>query len=230
MAITSDRAWVHETVPASLVQLGERLRVFFGVPVGNVGFKGDTEHRRGYHRSREFLLNSAYATNRRYSTAEPGNTGGDGSWVCAMDLSLPHDVLVAVCRRLDLAVRGGRLEKVAEWYGNTGGDNRVDGYDNIANAVASSDPSHLWHVHCSFLRSRAGEDHSDVYAVLTGEDDDDMDAKTFVGLLRDPAVRLELQNITKEARFGFDLTADGKGWTIGGALATLLKDRAATPQ
>lgn len=228
MAITSDRAWQRETVPPSLARLGERLREHFEVPAVNVGFKGDEDHRRGYHRSRQFLFESGYASNRRYSVTEHGNRPGDGgdpTWVCAMDVTLPHDELVAACRRLDVAVRAGRLEKVAEWYGNTGGDNRVDGYDNIVNAISSSDPSHLWHLHLSFLRSRAGEDHSDVYAVLTGtaEEEDDMDAKSFVALLRDPAVRLEMQNIVKESRFGFDLTADGKGWSIGQALATLMK-------
>jgi len=46
----------------------------------------------------------------------------------------------------------------------------VDGWDNISDRIASADSSHLTHLHMSFDRGRANEDHADVLAVLIGED------------------------------------------------------------
>jgi hypothetical protein len=170
--ISQDPRWARETVPPSLKALCGRLCSFFGIPAGHVGTKGNSAHCSGYHRSRDFLLHSPFSENRTYSVTEPGNGGGSGDWVCAFDISLPEAALIAMCKRLDQAVRAGRLEKVAEWYGNDDGDNRVDGYDNIRNRVSSSDPSHLWHAHVSIIRSRANDNHDDIYDVLTGGADD----------------------------------------------------------
>lgn len=172
MMMQRDVAFVAETIPPNLQKLIEGLRDAFHVPAENIGAKGDLDHRRGYHRSRRFLLRSPFSVSQYYSVIEPGNLKGDEDWICAIDISLPEPQLIATCKRLDQAVRAGKLEKVAEWYGNTNGDNHVDGFDNIANAIASSDPSHLWHLHISLIRGRANEDHSDLLAILTGKDDD----------------------------------------------------------
>lgn len=168
--ITRDVSFLAEIVPPNLMALGKQLATHFEVPDYNIGFKGDAEHKRGYHRSRRFVKNSPYSTNHTYSVSEvPGNrTGGNDDWVCAMDVSLPPDKLLPMCQRLDVAVRAGKIEKVAEWFGNRDGNNRVDGYDNIHNAVSSSDSSHLWHAHFSFIRARANDDHKDLFEILTG--------------------------------------------------------------
>jgi hypothetical protein len=182
--ITEDFRYQTETIPPSLQVLGSRLAAFYGVSPNNVGMKGDPEHRGGYHRSRRFLTGSPYSRDRRYSVVEPGNQGGSPDWICAIDITLSHDKLLTLCQRLDKAVRSGRFEKVAEWYGNDDGDNKVDGWDNIRNQVASSDSSHLWHVHIGFIRSRAGDDHSDLYDALTGnekDDDEEDDVKQETG-------------------------------------------------
>lgn len=169
MPITQDKAWCAETIPPNLSKLIDQLCEFYKVPRGHVGCKGDPSHRRGYHRSRRFLISSAYAKNRSYSVKEKGNDGGHPDWLSALDISLDAKRLIPMCRRLDKAVRAGQLEKVAEWYGNLGNDNRVDGYDNVRNAVASSDPSHMWHAHISFVRSHANDDHTDLFRILTGQ-------------------------------------------------------------
>lgn len=230
MAIsTADQDFRAEYIPESLLELGGRLCAFYKVPAGNVGMRGDLDHTGGYHRSRQFLLRSPYARDRRYSVSDaPGNLGGNGNAVSAIDISLPHVQLVATCQRLEAAVRAGRLEKVAEWYGSTGDDQRVDGYDNIRNAAATSDSSHLWHLHIGIIRKHAADDHSDIYAVLTGEEDTEMDAKALVALLQDDGVRGELGNIVKEARFGFS-PANKEGYSVGGALLMLLQRPAPTP-
>jgi hypothetical protein len=185
MAIPSSDPWYRaEVVPTNLAKLGRDLAAFFGVPQTNVGIKGDPNtHFRGGHRSRAFLLSSPYATNRSYTVNEtPGNRGGDPNWIAALDLTLPRAQLIAACQRLDRAVRAGQLEKVTEWFGNDDGDNRVDGYDNIHNAVSSADSSHLWHLHMTFERAHANDDHSDVFRVLTGQEKDDMDLTDRVRL------------------------------------------------
>lgn len=172
VAITDEVYWDDEYTPASLLELRRRLATFFRVPLSNIGTKGNTAHRRGYHRSYRWIRSSAFSTNRTYSVTEtPGNRSpGDVNWICAMDVTVPTTPLIEMCARLDKAVRAGTLEKITEWYGNDDGDNRVDGYDNIRNVVASSDSSHLWHLHMSFDRGAANEDHNDLYEVLTGVD------------------------------------------------------------
>lgn len=163
--------WRRETIPPALAELRMRLLNYWKLSPSAIGIKGDYRHLRGYHRSREWIKNSQYCTNRSYSVSEtPGNrTGGDSRWICAMDITLPHDLLLPVCRRLDSAVRAGKLEKITEWYGNLNGDQRVDGYDNIRNVVATSDSSHLWHLHTSYDRGKVNTNHDDVYSILTGE-------------------------------------------------------------
>lgn len=164
--------WNAETMSPTMQKLAERLRLFYGVGPMNIGAKGDTApgHMQGAHRSRAWIKNSQYCTNRIYTVTETqGNrTGGDDNWLAGMDITVPAAQLIPMCQRLDAAVRAGKLEKITEWYGNDDGDLRVDGYNNIRNQIATSDASHLWHLHLTFDRGRAGEDHTDVFQVLTG--------------------------------------------------------------
>ena len=171
VALTEESWWRAEFAPPAMVNLRSALLNFWAIPSGNIGMKGDTNHRSGYHRSYAWVKNSSYCVSRTYSVSEtPGNRNpGNVNWLAAMDITLPQDLLIRTCQRLDRVIRSGTLEKITEWYGNDDGDNRVDGYDNIRNAVASSDPSHLWHLHLSFDRGRANEDHTDVYYTLTGD-------------------------------------------------------------
>lgn len=169
--LNDEAAWRDEHAAPALTVLRRQLLVRW--PGAQVGIRGDNDHLRGYHRSRRWIQTSVYCTNRTYSVSRtPGDqSGGDSNWACAMDLGgIAQADLHGVCRRLDAAVRAGRLEKITEWYGSFGDDDRVDGYDNISNRLATADSSHLWHLHMSFDRGRANEDHSDVAAVLIGDD------------------------------------------------------------
>lgn len=48
-----------------------------------------------------------------------------------------------------------RLDLVLyEFYGQTDWDSHVEGYDELHERDATSDSSHLWHIHLSFLRSK----------------------------------------------------------------------------
>lgn len=167
--LDNEAAWRDEFAPPALATLAAGLRAHW--PGAGVWIRGDNAHMRGYHRSRRWVKNSIYCTDRTYSVSRTAGdrSGGNENWACALDLGgIPQSELHAACRRLDEAVRAGLLEKITEWYGNFGGDDRVDGYDNIANRLASADSSHLTHLHLSFDRGRAGEDHSDLLAILTG--------------------------------------------------------------
>jgi hypothetical protein len=170
--LESESWWRNEAVPPNLATLGRRVREALGLNPEQIGTRGDNTHMNGYHRSRAWIQNSRYCTSRTYSVSRtPGDrVGGDPNWVCALDVAAPNSILMPMCQRLDAIVRAGRMEKVTEWFGNRDGDSRVDGYDNIANRVASSDSSHLWHLHISFDRARANEDHADLLAVLIGDD------------------------------------------------------------
>lgn len=196
--LDDEAAWRAEVAAPGIARLASGLQKHF--PSAQIGIRGDNNHLRGYHRSRRWIRESRFCTNRSYSVSRTAGdrSGGDDDWSCALDFGgIPQADLLEVCRNLDAAVREGRLEKITEWYGNLGGDQRVDGYDNIANQLATSDSSHLTHLHMSFDRGRANEDHSDVLAVLIGQGDDmtpeqaaQLDA-VFKILVPDPPVRVQ---------------------------------------
>lgn len=168
--LEQEQAWLDEYEPAGLRNLADALEA--RMPV-QVWISGDNDHLRGYHRSRRWIKESIYCTDRVYSVSRTAGdiSGGDSNWVSAMDIAASPDVLQPMCRRLDEAVRAGRLEKVTEWYGNLGGDSTVDGWDNISDRPASADSSHLTHLHMGLDREHANDDHSDLLAILTGEED-----------------------------------------------------------
>lgn len=60
-----------------------------------------------------------------------------------------------------------RLDMVLfEFYGQADSDGEVEGYDEFHEKHVSSDPSHLWHLHFSFLRKACG-DFWAMWALLT---------------------------------------------------------------
>lgn len=165
--------WGREFAPPNLEALYVGVRLFLGRGPEAVGGKGDNKHLRGYHRSREWILNSRYSLYGKadYSVQHPRDLAGDGRWYCAMDATpFKVETLIGMCQRLDKAVRAGELPQVREWYGNIDGNQIVDGWDAVTARAASSDSSHLWHLHISFFRSLANHDHTHLLAVLTGDD------------------------------------------------------------
>lgn len=199
--LDNEAAWRDEVAAPALSTL--RRRLLGRWPGAEIGLRGDNGHLNGYHRSRRWIRESAFCTNRTYSVSRtPGDkSGGDSNWACALDFGgISQSDLHAVCKRLDAAVRAGRLEKITEWYGNFGDDDRVDGFDNISNRMASSDSSHLSHLHMSFDRGRANEDHSDLLAILIGDD------------------MSWTENLTAGADGGFS-TFPAKDWLIGTNIA-----------
>ena len=172
--LVAEPYWAREFSPPNLNAFYIGLRTYLGRGADAVGGKGDNRHRYGYHRSREWVLNSAYSVYHAadYSVTHPLDQGGDDRWLSALDATpFKVETLIGMCQRLDAAVKAGRCPQVREWYGNLGTDAVVDGWDNVRDRAASSDSSHLWHLHISFFRSRADWDHSGLLAVLTGDND-----------------------------------------------------------
>jgi peptidoglycan hydrolase-like protein with peptidoglycan-binding domain len=60
-----------------------------------------------------------------------------------------------------------RLDMILhEFYGQADSDRQVEGYDELHEEHVSSDDSHLWHIHMSFLRSEC-DDFWGMWALLT---------------------------------------------------------------
>jgi len=176
----SDPWYAAEIVPPSLEILRQKIIRHFGISSAAVGTRGNpATHFRGYHRSRNFVLYSPYCTNRTYSVQAAANLGGNGDWISAIDISLDKARLIALCKRVDVASRAGRIEKLVEWYGTFDGA-VVSGWDNIENHADTSDDSHLWHFHGSLARSRAGDNHDDLFAILAGTEENEMEIGTDV--------------------------------------------------
>lgn len=168
--------WGAEFEPPHLKQLGVALRAHYNVGWDSIACKGDNNHLYGYHRSRAWILHSTFSEDGAddYSVISSLDSGGGDNWLCAIDINPGGDLakLIAMCKRLDAAVRADRFAQIREWYGNVNGDKIVDGWDNVPDRPASSDSSHLSHLHISFYRSRADWDHAELLALLIGEDED----------------------------------------------------------
>lgn len=123
------------------------------------GIVGDLAHKKrgGFHISREDQPDGNYSV-RGF------NRDGRDDWSAAIDITLPESRIIQVSRRLRQAVdrKDPRVMAVLfEWFGTLDGE-VVTGdllYDTSSRAAGrtSSDPSHLWHIHCSFRRDRVGD-------------------------------------------------------------------------
>jgi hypothetical protein len=147
-----EAAWYDEYTTAAMKEFTRTMTVAFAGT--QVWTKGDNSpgHMRGAHRSRRWIKTSQHCTNRTYTVTAPDDLLGDQNAIAGADWAAPRAVLIPACQRLDAAVRAGQFEEISEWYGNLGGDHVVDGWDNVRDRPASSDPSHLDHLHITVKR------------------------------------------------------------------------------
>lgn len=161
--------WTLEYEPPPLQRFNQLLRDHSGLTRSECGSKGDNQHLRGRHRSRNWDLNSRYCTDRSYGTSNPRDRNGPGNALRATDYGLSGPAHWATCRRVDTAVRAGRLPELAEWYGTFDGKTVV-GWSN--GRPATSDSSHLKHVHFGYWTDSV-ENYGffdRFYMIVTGED------------------------------------------------------------
>lgn len=137
-------------------------------------FGGIYANKRGFHNTGAANL-ANWPTN--YSIRDSVNRSGPG-WTKASALDWTFDdaqhgnfsTINKYTQRLfksALDQNDPRLDLILfEFYGNSDADREVEGYDELHEKRVSSDPSHLWHLHFSFLRSKCGDFWS-MWALLT---------------------------------------------------------------
>lgn len=182
-------AWDDEYAPPALAMLRTGVREYFNLSAVELGIKGDEGHRRGYHRSRRWIYENGLGAGD-YSVKLEADKGGDQNWLAALDIGLNEDRMKKVTARLLAAAKAKdpRMQAVREFFGTLNGST-VTGWDLSSQSSSSSDNSHLWHVHISFYRSRAGDNHLGLLDLITGQgaapEEDDMDPKTPITMSKE---------------------------------------------
>jgi hypothetical protein len=174
-----------EHAPAGITSLFNQIHAAIPAAI-NGGIVGDQAHDYGYHRGRN------YVSADDYSVQLPEDRQGDGEAACGLDLSWSDaQWQYTVSQRLLDAAHDSRMHPVREFYGSVDGVHVV-GWDYTEGHSATSDDSHLWHVHLSILRQYSNDTAalSGVAAVITGggapaapPSDEDDEMKAF--LIRD---------------------------------------------
>lgn len=143
-----EAVWRHETVPPRLADLADAIRIALSLPNSGVGTIGDYRHLKGYHRSRAWILQSKYCTNRTYSVTETeGNrSGGNDNWIAGLDILAGKALSTLIYDRIKYARQQGRLP-------------------HLRQVILENDP---WHVHLSIDRAHANDDHTTLLATITG--------------------------------------------------------------
>jgi hypothetical protein len=144
LQLAAEPEWQDEKEAPAHAALAERLRREYGHTRSQTGSKGDNNHLRGGHRSRNWILGSRYCTDRVYTVTDARDRAGDGDWLRATDVGIQDATLRAASSRLDQAVRAGRLPCVAEWFGTIDGQTVVGWYEGHP---STADDSHLYHLH-----------------------------------------------------------------------------------
>ena len=116
-ALESEEVWVDEYVAPAQQAFNSRMQSYFRLASAAIGSKGDNNHLYGRHRSYAWAVESIYCTDPSYGTVDGRDQPGDHNWLRATDIGISGKVHWDAARRLDSAVRAGRLPSVAEWFG-----------------------------------------------------------------------------------------------------------------
>lgn len=188
-----EAVWRAEFVPPNLDKLAQNLRAAFRLETGDVGTIGDHRHLKGYHRSRAWIQQSNYCTNRSYSVTETTSNRykGNDNWISGMDIAGSEAQLRMIYTRLRNAMDDGRVP----WVRQT---------------ILEDDP---WHVHLSFDRGHVNDDHTYLFRIITGTVPTGGPMTTIslqVPVLREGAQGLDVSTAQGllNAR-GFDVKIDG---------------------
>lgn len=140
---------------------------------------GTLARKPGYHNSRNHLIK----TLKRpwdYSIRWPLDQKGSGDEEAAFDWTFwdaqqgNYETIAKYSKRLLNAghTKDPRATRyLREFYGNTDSDKVVEGWDFVRHAAASSDKSHLWHIHVSVRRKYVNDPKAmdAIYSLLSGE-------------------------------------------------------------
>jgi len=129
----------------------------------------------GYHNYRNALPSWDYSV-----TDRPPDGGGPGDVCAAIDWTFPdaqagnYSTIAKYTKRLFASAQDPadpRLDGWREFYGQADDDTYVEGYDIRYGTPATSDSSHLWHIHISENRDQATSQANKeaLLSVLRGE-------------------------------------------------------------
>lgn len=171
-----------EQAPSALRYFGSRISPDLGGVLS--GIIGDRRHDSGYHRGRSFVPRTDY------SVQLPEDKLGDGNDASAIDLSFSPAKMKLYTGRLKAAAERNdpRMKYVREFYGTLDGvtvfGRTHKGSSDSTWEWATSDKSHLWHIHISILRKYADNKAvmQGILDVLMGKpvqavEENDMDAR-----------------------------------------------------
>lgn len=178
-----------EVVPPAISAMRAPLCTHYNVPNTNFGDRGNEYHSSGYHRSRRWVLlspDSRYGT-RDYSVQNSLDHSGDENWISAFDFTPAvwgtarnRATMVEITNRvLDAARRNdSRLSSLREFAGTIDGRTVITFSCQGGGPRTPFDSTHLDHVHGSFWRGRADDNHQGILDVMLGttSEDDDMGA------------------------------------------------------
>lgn len=193
----SNPAYIAEETPAAITAMEGPLCTAFGVGLDAFGAKGNLVHTSGYHRSRRWVLtspDSRYGSSD-YSVKQDADQYGDRDWVSAFDFTPGAWGTAENRRRMQLITgrvyaaakaRDPRLADLREFAGTLDGRTVVTFNCSDGSVKAPFDSSHLDHVHGSFWRSRAGNNHAGIVSVMLGTPTGDDDMKALVRYTGDP--------------------------------------------
>jgi len=184
-------------ITAAMWWLWEELHTL--EPTSQLG--GIYANKPGYHNTRN--ANSTL----NYSVVDAEDRGGPGDKAAAIDWTFPeaqtssYDRIMKYSGRLlnsGIDLDDPRMNGWREFYGQADKDTHVEGWDYRYVRAASSDPSHLWHIHLSEDRDKVEsyDNKKNLLSVLRGEtveqwrsganpqEDDDMPATEYLHLPR----------------------------------------------
>lgn len=189
-----------ELISPTIAAMEHPLCDAYGVPLGNFGSKGNENHTSGYHRSRNWILNSPDSAHGSgdYSI-QLGLDHGDNDDVAAFDFT-PGEwgsadnraKMKQLTQRLLTACQNHdpRVASLREFAGTLNGTSVVT-WDCSRNAFKTPfDSSHLDHIHGSIYRTKTRADHSGILSVMLGSSGTDDDMKLICQFSDGPSVFL----------------------------------------
>lgn len=142
------------------------------VPTSQLG--GILADKPGYHNMRRRLPSTDYSVTLPIDKLGPDNEGSAIDWTFPNAQAGNYSTIALYSKRLyDAGVTDDpRAYPMREFFGNIDLDSTVEGWSYYRNAAASSDTSHLWHIHISIHRKYINDTAAmnSILDILGGDD------------------------------------------------------------
>lgn len=208
----------------------------------------------GYHNTRDHHRAGIHrGSPDDYSIQRPADRIGPGNKASALDITFrtaqrgDYRIIAKYSKRLMAAGKSrdkrfydtdGDTAIVREFFGNVADDGKVDGWSWYRERSASSDPSHLWHIHLSITRAYVDNwsKLAPILGVLLGRDintpEDDMPLSEADARLVAKHVwehNLKAGGAAPLAGWPADFDAPARGYLVGkdAAQTAILRNQAA---